>query len=118
MRAIGVVVFLAALNCLPSVAQILPTDSPSAAYRALSCKQLAQEGRALSKRGFVASGLLAGQGGSDATLTAAATVLIWPETPREQRSVALALADNQMAALEQASVESQCSIRFQQPPKS
>jgi len=67
----------------------------------------------------MASGLQAGLGGSDSTPTAPAIVIVWPATspvgPR-QRSEDLALAFKQMDAIEQASVESQCSIRFQRPP--
>jgi len=118
VRALGIVVFSAALSCMPSMAQTSPEYVPSSAYRALTCPQLAKEGRSISKRGFAASGLLAGQGGSDATETAAAVVIVWPVTPPKQRSKILALADSQMGALEQASIESQCSIRFQRPPRS
>jgi hypothetical protein len=77
-------------------------------------------GRAISKRGFVASGLKAGQGGSDATDTAAAVVIVWPASSHvgdKQRSDKIALANSEMDALEQASIASQCSIRFQRPSK-
>ena len=84
----------------------------------LTCAQLAQESRAISKRGFVLSGLKAGLGGSDGTATAPATVIVWPATSSvgdKQRSENLALALKQMDAAEQASIESQCSIRFLRP---
>jgi hypothetical protein len=119
MRFIGIVTFAtaAALSCTCGLAQI--ASAPSNEYRKLTCSELAEEGRAISKRGFTASGLKAGLGGSDGTQTAPAIVIVWPETPpvdHPQRSEALALAFKQMDAIEQASVESQCSIRFQRPP--
>jgi hypothetical protein len=73
---------------------------------------LAQEGRAISKRGFEVSGLRAGLGGSDATLTTSAVVYVWPApTTENQKTDNLVLADGQMKALEQASIAGQCSIQ-------
>jgi hypothetical protein len=116
MRFIGILTFAtAALSCTSGLAQ------GSLAYQKLSCSELAQEGRAISKRGFVASGLKAGLGGSDGTPTEPAIVIIWPVTLHVRdalRSENLALAFKQLDALEQASIQSQCSIRFLRPPVS
>jgi hypothetical protein len=121
MRIIGIVTFAAVvLSCASGLAQNSPAYTSSNDYRTLTCPQLAQEGHAISKRGFMLSGLKAGLGGSNGTETAPAIVIVWPVTsPRrdKQQSENLALADRQMDAIEQASVESQCSIRFQRPPK-
>jgi hypothetical protein len=120
MRFIGIVTFAtAALSCTSGLTQV--ASSPLNDYRKLTCSELVQEGRAISKRGFTASGLKAGLGGSDSTQTAPAIVIVWPETAsvdQPQRSQNLALAFKQMDALEQASIESQCSIRFQRSPAS
>jgi len=119
---IGFVTFAtAALSCTSGRAQELPAYSSSSDYRKLTCTELAQEGRAISKRGFMLSGLKAGLGGSDGTKTAPAVVIVWPATSPVgdgQRSENLALTLKQMEAVEQASMESQCSIRFQRPPAS
>jgi hypothetical protein len=117
MRIIGIVTFAtaAALSCTTGLTQIAST--PLNEYRKLTCSELAQEGRAISKRGFTASGLKAGLGGSDGTQTAPAIVIVWPETPvdHQQRPEDLVLAFKQLEAIEQASMESQCSIRFLRP---
>jgi hypothetical protein len=122
MRFIGFVTLAtAALSCTSGRAQQLPAHSSLGDYRKLTCTQLAQEGRAISKRGFLLSGLKAGLGGSDGTETAPAIVIVWPATPPvgdKQRSENLVLTVKQMEAIEQASMESQCSIRFQRPPSS
>jgi hypothetical protein len=121
MRAITIVTSAVVLSCTPGMAQTSPKYVPSSVYRAFTCDQLAQEGRVVSKRGFAASGLRAGQGGSNATTTASAIVIVWPEKAHgvdKQQSDNLALADGQMNAIEQASVEGQCSIRFQRQPAS
>jgi hypothetical protein len=121
MRFFGIVTAAAAaLGCTPGLAQTLPASVSSNTYREFTCLQLAQEGHAISKRGFAASGLPAGRGGSDATETAPAVVIVWPLSSTmgdRQQSDKLALADNQLNALEQASIASQCSIRFQRPSK-
>ena len=118
MRFIGIVMFAtaAALSCSPGLAQV--ASSPLNDYRKLTCLELAQEGRAISQRGFTASGLKAGPGGSDGTQTAPAIVIVWPETAldHQPRSGDLARAFRQMDAIEQASIEGQCSIRFQRSP--
>ncbi len=117
MRFIGIAA-MAALGCTSAVAGDSTSYSLSSDYRNLTCAQLAQESRAISKRGFVLSGLKAGLGGSDGTATAPATVIVWPATSSvgdKQRSENLALALKQMDAAEQASIESQCSIRFLRP---
>jgi hypothetical protein len=100
------------LNCSAAFALDLASD-----YRNLTCTQLEQEGRAISVRGFVLSGLDPGLGGVAGTKTAPATIIIWPPSPTidGKRSESLALALKQMEAVEQASVQSQCSIRFQSP---
>jgi hypothetical protein len=116
MRIIDIVTLVAALNCTPSLAQTPPANASANAFREMTCLQLAQEGRAISKRGFAASGLPAGRGGSELTEAAPAVVFVWPASSQagdKQRSDKIALANNEMDALEQASVASQCSIRFQ-----
>ena len=122
MRIIGIVTFAAVvLSCASGLAQNSPAYTSSNDYRTLTCPQLAQEGRAISKRGFTLSGLKAGLGGSHGTEKEPAIVIVWPVTSPhgdKRQSENLTQADKQMDAIEQASVESQCSIRFQRPPKS
>jgi hypothetical protein len=122
MRFIGIVTFAtAALSGCAGLAQNIPASKPSDDYRKMTCPELEQEGRAISKRGFVLSGLKAGLGGSDGTRLTPATVIVWPVTSPigdKQQSDNLALALKQMDAVEEASIASQCSIRFQRPPAS
>ena len=122
MRFIGIVTFAtAALSCTSGLAQNIPAYTPASEYRTLTCPELVQEGRAISKRGFAASGLPAGRGGTDSTDLAPAVVIVWPASSHvgdKQRSDKIALANTEMDALEQASIASQCSIRFQRPSKS
>jgi hypothetical protein len=121
MRVVGMVISAVFLSCAPGMAQTAAKYVPSSVYRAFTCDQLVQEGRAVSKRGFAASGLRAGQRGSHDKTTATSNVIDRTEKDRgvdQQQSDNLALADGQMNAIEQASVEGQCSIRFQRQPAS
>jgi len=116
VRFIGVAPLLAlVLSCTATLAQ----DPTLNDYRKLTCPQLEQEGRTISKRGFALSGLEAGLGGVDSTKTSPAIVIVWPSTAPAgdgKRPEVLAMALKQMEAVEQASIASQCSIRFQRPP--
>jgi hypothetical protein len=108
MRFLGIVTFAAlALSCTSSLAT-------SIEYRKLTCPEIALEGRAISQRGFALSGLKAGPGGSESTATAPAIVFVWPPLGDKPKSDDLALAAKQMAAIEEASMQSQCSIRFEE----
>jgi hypothetical protein len=91
----------------------------SGTYRALTCAQIVQEARSLSRRGFEMSGLPPGTGGTDSTGVKSAVIIIWPATPTATAGTlsSLRYAASQMDALEQASIESQCSIDFQRPAK-
>lgn len=118
MRFIGVALLATAV--LSGTSGLAQSVSPGN-YRKLTCSELAQEGRAISKRGFMLSGLKAGVGGSDGTEKAPAVVIVWPVSSPVgdgKRSENLTLALKQMEAVEQASIASQCSIRFQRPPGS
>jgi hypothetical protein len=119
MRIVGIASFAAVLGCTSGLAQTPPVNASANAYRAMTCLQLAQEGRAISKRGFEASGLPPGRGGTDPTELLLAIIFVWPVSSQagdRQPSDKLALANHEMDALEQASIASQCSIRFQQTP--
>jgi hypothetical protein len=122
VRFIGIVTFAtAALSCCAGLAQNIPANTRSSDYRKMTCLELEQEGRTISKRGFTLSGLKAGLGGSDGTTITPAIVIVWPATSPigdKQQSDNLALALKQMDAIEQASIASQCSIRFQRPSAS
>ena len=102
MRTLVLAAFGTALFCTLSFAQSWEKIS-STAFNNLTCLQIAEEGRSISKRGFVLEGLQAGTGGSEGSQT------IWPTAKNGEE---LAQADRDMSALEQASLGRQCSIQF------
>jgi hypothetical protein len=113
MRALVLAAFGTALFCTLSFAQSWEKIS-STAFNNLTCLQIAEEGRFMSKRGFVLAGLQAGTGGSEGSQTKSAVIIVWPTAKNGEE---LAQADRDMSALEQASVGRQCSIQFQRSPK-
>jgi len=119
MRTTIFVALGAVLSCTASLAQGVAENVSPTTYQNLTCPQIVQEGRSVSRKGLTLSGLRPGTGGSDATDTKSAVVIVWPSSPVSGEEVAkFARADSQMDALERASVGSQCSIQFQRPPKS
>jgi hypothetical protein len=114
MRAI-IAAFAVVLSFSPSKAEDSSEPISAAAYQKLSCLQIAEEGRSVSRKGFALSGLQPGTGGSNITETKSAVVIVWPTLRNvgAENVARLRHADRQMAALERASVESQCSIQFQ-----
>ena len=116
MRAIVLSLFGALLSCGLCLGQTLHV-SPDL-YRKLTCLQIAQEGQRISRQGFALVGLPAGNGGIESSRSSSATVIVGP-TPSHltgEKLAELAQAAGQMNALEQASINSQCSIDFQRPP--
>jgi hypothetical protein len=113
MRTLVLAAFGTALFCTLSFAQSWEKIS-STAFNNLTCLQIAEEGRSMSKRGFVLAGLQAGTGGSEGSQTKSAVIIVWP-TLKNGEELAQAVRD--MSALEQASVGRQCSIQFQRSPK-
>ena len=109
---------LAVLLCLGPgrAAEPSPAISPGS-YRALTCPQIVQEARAVSRKGFVLSGLAPGTGGTDNTDTKSAIIIVWPASASgsADKMSRLRYAESQIDALEQASIESQCSIEFKRP---
>ena len=117
MRAVRFAM-LAVVLCLgPSRAEEPSAAVSPGSYRALTCPQIVQQARAVSRMGFVLSGLAPGTGGADGTETKSAIIIVWPPSvsASPDKISKLRYAKSQIDALEQASIESQCSIEFQRP---
>jgi hypothetical protein len=113
MRILVFAVLGMVLFCTSSSAQSSEKIS-STTFNNFTCLQIAEEGRSMSKKGFVLAGLQAGTGGSVGSETKSAVVIVWPPAKNSEE---LAQADRDMNALEQASVGGQCSIQFQRSPE-
>jgi hypothetical protein len=116
------VILIAGLGLLLSPCFGLSQGAPISprTYRDFTCAQLVQEGHLVSRKGFLLSGLQPGSGGTDPTETKSAVIIVWPTTSRNLSAETLSdlkYAENQIDALEEASVSSQCSIQFRHPAK-
>jgi hypothetical protein len=86
---------------------ISPTD-----YRALTCPQLLEAAKAISAQAGVKQG---NRSGVDIS-TSASPDIAWPIGKVGDDKQKLANRKSRMVALEQASIQMQCSIQFQRPP--
>ena len=111
-------IFFAFGAALAVGASVIPSSAQSVlpgTYRGLSCVQIAQEGRSISRKGFSLVGLPVGTGGTDGSPSASASVFVWPVPSvhlGDDKQLQLSLAERQMEALEKESIISQCSIQF------
>jgi hypothetical protein len=113
LAGLGVLLFCSS----PVWAEDVFPESLAGKYRFLTCSQIVQEARSVSRKGFVLSGLQPGTGGTDNTATNSAVIIVWPALGNSSADTTAKLryAAGQIDALEDASVASQCSIQFKRP---
>jgi hypothetical protein len=120
MRIFGI----AALGgCASSAADITPTYVSPITYQSFTCQQLGQETQAISARAAALSGAQDSQRTRDTVVaTTAAVIIFWPAAflvgGDKQTAAKLAQMKGQMIAVEQASIQKNCGIKFegQRPP--
>jgi hypothetical protein len=124
MRYLGIVALGAALGgCASSSAEITPAYISPVAFQGYTCQQLALEAQSLSTRAASLSGVQDSQRTKDQWSTAAAVVIFWPAAflvgGDKQTAAELAQMKGQMVAVEQASIEKKCNIKFENksPPQ-
>ena len=97
----------------PASATTPSTYFSSGKYRDFSCPQLAQEAQKVSARVMVLSGEKPTS--SPAVAASNENVVAWPaalDDGNKQTSAEMAAAKEQMLAIEDASIQSQCDIEF------
>lgn len=113
MRAVYLAGF-GVLLCLSPIHadEAAPPISPDT-YRSLSCKQILQEARVVARTGAALLASRPNINGSGNTGTEATVIIDWPSSTNKPDEIAkLRYAENQIDALELASIDSQCSIEF------
>jgi hypothetical protein len=123
MRILGIVALSAALGgCASSSADVTPAYVSPVAYQTYTCQQLALEAQSISTRAATLSGVQDSQRTKDGVVTAAAIVVFWPAAffvgGDKQNAAELSQMKGQMIAVEQASNQKNCGIKFegQRPP--
>jgi hypothetical protein len=119
MRASSFAFFIMLLGIMPSWAGEAPPPVPRYSYRTLTCPQIVQMAREVTRRGFGLLGLQPGAGETNDAETKSAVIVVWPTSAKvpPDKTAILLYVESQVEALEQASIESQCSILFERPPQ-
>jgi hypothetical protein len=118
IAAAGIAAALAA--CASKSNEITAAYVSPVTYQSYNCQQLSQEAQAVSARASAVAGAQDQKRTNDQIATTAAIVIFWPAAffVSGDGPVAAELAQlkGQMVAIEQASIQKKCGIKFQQPP--
>lgn len=105
--------------CASSSADVTPSYVSPVVYAAYTCQQLGLEAQAISTRAASLSGVQDSKRTQDSVATAAAIVIFWPAAffvgGDKQTAAELAQMKGQMVAIEQASIQKNCGMKFQGP---
>jgi hypothetical protein len=125
MHVFGTVASCATLmlaGCASKSSDITPAYVSPVAYQAYTCQQLALEAQSVSVRAAQLSGAQDQKRTNDQIATGVAVVVFWPAAflvgGDNQVAAELGQMKGQMVAIEQASIQKNCGIRFQQAPTS
>ena len=103
--------------CASKSENIQPTYLSSNMYESYTCDQLAREGQQVSRRAAIAAGQQDKNRTGDIVKTTVGVVLFWPILFANEGDgpVAAELANlkGQMRAIEEASIQKNCGIKFQ-----
>jgi hypothetical protein len=104
--------------CASKSSDVTPTYVSPVTYQAYTCPQLAEEAQSVSARAAQAAGAQDDKRTRDQVATGVAIVVFWPAAflVGGDGNVAAELGrlKGQMEAIEQASIQKRCNIKFQQ----
>ena len=107
-------------GCASSSSEITPHYVSPIQYQALSCQQLAAEGSRVSQRANQLAGVQDEKSTNDAIATGVGAVLFWPSLffikGDGQTAAELGRLRGEFEAIEQASIQKNCGMRFQRAP--
>ena len=107
-------------GCASSSSEITPHYVSPIQYHALSCQQLAAEGARVSQRANQLAGVQDEKSTNDAIATGVGAVLFWPSLffikGDGQTAAELGRLRGEFEAIEQASIQKNCGMRFQRAP--
>lgn len=116
-------IFVAGLmlgGCAKSSSDVTGSYVSPIQYQNYTCEQLRQEAQRISTRVAQASGVQDQKRSNDQIATAAAIVIFWPAAflvgGDDQNTAELARLKGEFDAIEQASIQKNCGIQFQQAP--
>lgn len=122
MQKFLVIVFAGAIvgGCAKSASDVTGSYISPIQYQNYSCNQLREEAQRISARVAQTSGVQDQKRSNDQIATAAAIVIFWPAAflvgGDDQNTAELARLKGEFEAIEQASIQKNCGIQFQQGP--
>lgn len=103
-------------GCASTSEDIAATYVSPIKYESFSCRQIGEEATRISARASHAMGVQDQQASDDAGVTALSLILFWPAVffidGDDTNAVEVARLKGEMDALEQASIQKNCDIRF------
>lgn len=117
LSAAALAASLAVAGCASRSEDVAASYVSSGTYSSYSCKELSQEAQRVSAAAAAASGAQDSQRTKDVVATTAAVVIFWPAaffvSGNNAQTAELARLKGHMQAIEEASVQKKCGIRFQ-----
>ncbi|MGE0338667.1 MAG: hypothetical protein AB7O79_02195 [Xanthobacteraceae bacterium] len=107
--------------CAKSADSISASYVSPTIYRDFSCAELSEEAQRVSSRAVAATGAQNQAATRDAVATTVGVVVFWPALfligGNDTKAAELAQLKGSMEAIEQASIQKRCGIRFQRAPE-
>jgi len=108
-------------GCASKSSEITPAYVSPIMYQNHTCPQLAQEAQGVSARAAQVAGAQDAKRTNDQVATGVAIVVFWPAAflvgGDGPMAAELAQLKGQMVAIEQASIQKKCGIKFQREPE-
>lgn len=106
--------------CADSSAEITAAYVSPTQYSAMSCTQIAAEAQRVASRTAQIAGIQDENAQNDAALTAVSLILFWPAAfflnGNDENRAELSRLKGELEALEQANIQRNCGIAFEQAP--
>ncbi|AWM86706.1 hypothetical protein [Microvirga sp. 17 mud 1-3] len=117
LSAVALTASLAVAGCASRSEDVAASYVSTASYSGYSCNELGQEAQRVSAAAAAASGAQDSQRTKDVVATTAAVVIFWPAAffvgGNNAQTAELARLKGHMQAIEEASIQKKCGIRFQ-----
>ena len=107
-------------SCASRSSEVTASYVSGLQYQGYTCVQLAQEAEAISSRAAQLAGAQDSKATRDAVATTVGVVVFWPMLfavrGDDNTTAELSRMKGEMEAIERASIQKNCEIKFQRPP--
>lgn len=117
LKSIAAFALIGQVGCAEKSENISATYVSPITYQSFSCRQIGEEAQRVSSRAAELTGVQDKNAENDAVATGVALVLFWPAaffiSGDKETTAELARLKGELEALEQASIQKNCSINFE-----